>query len=109
MVHDQPDSPTLPGWMTGCAVCMEMVAEFDAMIAVDSVVPQADLVVWQRHAVQAHLAQLPGYRQDCSGCDGWREWSVSPQEPEWASALTALDLQHRAMHVLVGRWGSTEH
>lgn len=109
MVHDQPDLPTLPGWMTGCAVCMGMVAEFDAMIAVDSVVPQADLVVWQRHAVEAHLAHLPGYQTDCSGCQGWREWSVSPQGPEWASTLTALDLQHRAMHLLVGRWGAGEY
>lgn len=59
MVHDQPDSPALPGWIIGCAVCMRMVAELDAMVAVDGVVPQADLVLWQRHAVQAHLAHLP--------------------------------------------------
>jgi len=113
MVHDQPDPTTLPGWMTGCAVCVRMVAEFDAMLGLDGVVPQADLAVWLRHAVQAHLAQLPEYRADCSGCRDWRALSVVPQEQDrdgsMARTLTALDLQHRAKHVLVGRWGSVEY
>lgn len=104
MAHDQP------GWMTGCAMCTAMVAEFDAMLAVDGVVPQADLLLWQQHAVEAHLAQLPGYQEDCPGCRDWRALSVVPQEQDRdgsiAKAFTALDLQHRATHVLARRWGT---
>jgi hypothetical protein len=105
MVHEQPGPQPLPGWVTGCATCMALVAEFDAMLGLDGVVPQSDLDVWLRHAVQAHLAHLPDYQANCSGCQGWREWSVSPQEQDWARNLTALDLHHRAKHVLAGWWG----
>lgn len=101
-------TPTPPAWLTGCAECVRLVAWLDRLLVDDGVLAQRDLDDWLEHAVDDHLAQVPGYRADCEECRTWQELSTVQQEGRGdgstARMLVRADLRHRTRHVITARW-----
>ncbi|QKZ18844.1 hypothetical protein [Streptomyces chartreusis] len=93
-------------WMRECAVCLELVAPLGSAEPGTGELRQLEEA--RVHLVDAHLAVLPGYADDCANCGEWKALAAHPDD----LALTVIpvlgreDLLHRAGHLIYPVFGS---
>lgn len=89
-----------PGWMEGCPVCVTLIARLTRATAAR---PHAEIEALRDHLVDAHLAQIPDYVEDCANCQEWRALAASPDglKPKIVPVLGREDLLHRAGHLFL--------
>jgi hypothetical protein len=90
--------------MRECEACVALVGAFDAAAGPDSVEAFAGAFHAAReHLVDEHLAELPGYDEDCANCLEWRVLATDPVgiAPRVVPVLGREDLLHRAGHLLI--------
>lgn len=87
----------LPDWMHDCSTCVERVT---ALEAAPGEFPLREFEAVREHLVDAHLALLPGYDENCSNCQEWRALGANATPPRIVPVLGREDLLHRAGHLL---------
>ncbi|NUP46278.1 MAG: hypothetical protein HOW97_03030 [Catenulispora sp.] len=89
-----------PEWMTACTTCQTLIA---ALTQATAPFPHAAVEAVREHLIDAHLAAVPGYVDDCGNCQEWKALAANPDrlKPRIVPVLGREDLLHRAGHLFV--------
>ena len=89
-----------PGWMQDCPGCATLIAAVTQATAARA---HAEIEAVRDHLVDAHLARIPGYVQDCANCQEWMALAARPDglKPKIVPVLGREDLLHRAGHLFL--------
>jgi len=89
--------------MRDCATCTTLADAAEAAAGM----PYAEIAGLEHHLVEAHLAQLPGYDDECANCVEWRAITGDPGNSlgkqfggHVVPILGREDLLHRAGHLI---------
>lgn len=92
--------PAEKKWMQDCAICLKLVERLAS--PPQRVLELQEVEEARVHLVNAHLAALPGYVDDCANCQEWKALAAHPDGFASAVVLALVreDLMHRADHLL---------
>ncbi|GAA2001467.1 hypothetical protein [Catenulispora subtropica] len=65
-----------PRWMADCPGCAALIT---AVTQATAARPHGEIEAVRDHLVDAHLARIPDYVEDCANCQEWRALAASPE------------------------------